>query len=150
MLHREISKEQAEQVAWILHQECGLGLRNAEQMIYSITTDEPEHICHEYRFMGALGFGGKFRNNGNKDNTPYVDFYPEDENPERVKMIENANKRLAELFSTAKAGDAFTCECCYPLHNEVEDSCGCVFKDLNVPCKDKDCKICSSLHKDKA
>lgn len=25
---------------------------------------------------------------------------------------------------------------------EVEDSCGCVFKDLDVPCKDKDCKIC--------
>ena len=53
----------------------------------------------EYRFMGALGFGGKFRNNGNRGGVPYVDCYPEDETPERRAMIERANQELAELFA---------------------------------------------------
>lgn len=66
--------------------------------VRTITIVELRLACTEYRFMGDLGFGGKFRNNGNRDNTPYVDCYPENETPERLKMIEAANKRLAELF----------------------------------------------------
>lgn len=46
----------------------------------------------EYRFIGDLEFGGKFR-------FPRfsVDCYPEDETPERLAMISSANKQLKEL-----------------------------------------------------
>ena len=54
----------------------------------------------EYRFCGALGFGGKFRYDP-FDNRWYVDCYREDETPERLAMIEQANRRLADLV---KAG----------------------------------------------
>lgn len=54
----------------------------------------------EYRFIGGLGFGGKFRRNGWKDRW-YVDCYEEDLTPERQAMIEAANKALAELKEKA-------------------------------------------------
>jgi hypothetical protein len=57
----------------------------------------------EYRFQGALGFGGKFRtcyvNPPEFDRYRlYVDCYREDETPERLAMIERANQRLADLL----------------------------------------------------
>lgn len=55
----------------------------------------------EYRFQGALGFGGKFRNNGNKNNIPYVDCYRENETPQRLAMIETTNAALRKLFGEA-------------------------------------------------
>ena len=61
--------------------------------------------CGEYRFQGALGFGGKIRSrstwslNGERHHSPdfFVDCYPEDLTPERLEMITNANRRLEEL-----------------------------------------------------
>ncbi len=47
----------------------------------------------EYRFIGSLGFGGKFY-------IPRgwrVDCYPEDRTPERLTTITTANEQLAEL-----------------------------------------------------
>ncbi|WP_413460476.1 hypothetical protein [Herbaspirillum huttiense] len=46
----------------------------------------------EYRFQGALGFGGKFR-------YPQltVDCYPEDLTPSRNTMIQEANVALAQF-----------------------------------------------------
>lgn len=29
-----------------------------------------------------------------------------------------------------------------PRDERVTESCGCVFRDLNIPCLDTDCKIC--------
>lgn len=104
---RDISKEQAQSVLTILVQECGhcvIGIRDGDSFVRSIMWPQPKdeyadkHPCTEYRFCGALGFGGKFRNNGNRNDTPYVDCYREHETPERLAMIEVANKRLAELF----------------------------------------------------
>ena len=51
-----------------------------------------EHPTTEYRFHGALGFGGKFRFPGFT-----VDCYREDETPERLRMIAKANEVLAGL-----------------------------------------------------
>lgn len=56
-------------------------------------------VCEEYRFQGALGFGGKFRRaywpwSGERW---YVDQYREDESPATKAMIEEANAVLAEL-----------------------------------------------------
>jgi hypothetical protein len=53
----------------------------------------------EYRFQGNLGFGGKFRNNGNFNCTPYVDCYPEDLTEAREAAIKAVNAKLVELFS---------------------------------------------------
>ncbi len=95
---RLITKEQAIEVRKILEEECGLqpDPQGRDGFIYCIS--HPERDCREYRFMGLLGFGGKFRNNGNWNNTPHVDCYSEHETPERLAMIEAANKRLAKLF----------------------------------------------------
>jgi hypothetical protein len=48
----------------------------------------------EFRFVGYLGFGGKFRVDNNK---LYIDCYPEDKNDERVKIIDDVNAQLAEI-----------------------------------------------------
>jgi hypothetical protein len=55
--------------------------------------------CGEYRFCGALGFGGKVRAAyrhpfGVDDQFARVDCYPEDVTPERSLMISRANERL--------------------------------------------------------
>ncbi len=51
----------------------------------------------EYRFQGALGFGGKFwRNNGRF----YVTCYRENETPERLAVIEKTNAALAAIDSS--------------------------------------------------
>jgi hypothetical protein len=94
----QITKPQAIAARQILVEECGLRPDDGRDgFVYNVA--HPEHPSFEYRFMGALGFGGKFRNSGNRKDTPHVDCYREHETPERLRMIERANARLAELFS---------------------------------------------------
>jgi hypothetical protein len=93
----QITKPQAIAARQILVEECGLRADDGRDG-FVWTISDPHQDCREYRFMGALGFGGKFRNNGNRNDTPHVDCYREDETPERLAMIERANARLAELF----------------------------------------------------
>ncbi len=50
--------------------------------------------CVEFRFIGALGFGGKVWSDRGR---LYVTCYPEDETPKRRRMIDRANARLAAL-----------------------------------------------------
>jgi hypothetical protein len=105
MTFRPISEQQARAVLKILVEECEYTTSSwgADALVRSIIAPNPRRrACEEYRFCGALGFGGKFRNNGNHDNTPYVDCYPKDETPARLVMIERANKRLAELFGDGR------------------------------------------------
>jgi hypothetical protein len=95
---RAITEQQARIALKILVEECGHKVhdpRDAHAFVHAVTEKE----CLEYRFCGALGFGGKFRNNGNRNNTPHVDCYQEDETMARLLMIERANARLAELFT---------------------------------------------------
>lgn len=49
----------------------------------------------EYRFQGALGFGGKVKINYGPEITVYC--YPEDGTPERRVMVGDANSALAAL-----------------------------------------------------
>ena len=106
MTHRDISKEQAAAVLQILKDECGYGGPSHEDESFiefvQVLRSRGQPRCDEYRFIGALGFGGKFRNNGNHANTPHVDCYPEDLTAERREMIDRANRRLAELFGASK------------------------------------------------
>ena len=107
MRYREITEEQAAAVADILVEECAFRVHDDRDrasfirtILASVRADQ-RYICNEYRFMGGLGFGGKFRNNGNNENVPYVDCYREDETPARNEMIRRANERLAALFGPA-------------------------------------------------
>lgn len=52
---------------------------------------------YEWRFMGALGFGGKFKADA-RGGRWRVDCYAEDATPERLAMIERANARLDQLL----------------------------------------------------
>ena len=97
-MRRELTEQQARTVLKILIEECGHKVfdpREGDAFMRIIM----KSLCREYRFIGALGFGGKFRNNGNNNNTPYVDCYREHETPARLEMIDRANARLRELFS---------------------------------------------------
>jgi hypothetical protein len=96
------------EIIWqILVQECGAD----DEIQYpdlGMSTTKASFIqqwpCGEFRFMGALGFGGKVRQpmsfawkgNWQHIGQVYVDCYPEDESSERKAMIERANTRLAE------------------------------------------------------
>lgn len=50
--------------------------------------------CIEWRFQGALGFGGKFWNNAGRW---YVNGYPEEMTPERETIVQKANAQLITL-----------------------------------------------------
>lgn len=89
----KITEPQARAVLKILVEECGhriIDPRDGDSFVRSIVGG-----CTEFRFCGALGFGGKFKA---WNDQPYVDCYPEHETPARLAMIEAANRRLAELF----------------------------------------------------
>ena len=52
--------------------------------------------CQEYRFQGALGFGGKIY--AKSDGSMYVSCYAEDVTPTITKMMTSANKKLTTLL----------------------------------------------------
>jgi len=55
---------------------------------------DKEYRTREYRFIGSLGFGGKFWDNNGRF---YVSCYQEDETEPRRQAIEKANSKLAEI-----------------------------------------------------
>ena len=82
-----------DKVYTILVEECGAAESERE---YFVSQHTEEHI-REWRFGGSLGFGGKFRDNGNGLS---VDCYREDETPKRIAAVEGANRRLTLLSDT--------------------------------------------------
>lgn len=69
--------------------------------------DEGYGGCQEYRFDGTLGFGGKFRRNGNRNYRVHVTCYPEDETEKSRATIAKVNKLLAELQQEMVGGPVF-------------------------------------------
>jgi hypothetical protein len=57
---------------------------------------QTSEVCHEYRLLSDLGFGGKFRRRDERSTKFSVDCYREDRTKERDSMIEEVNK----LFET--------------------------------------------------
>jgi len=53
--------------------------------------------CCEWRFRGKFGFGGKYWQERNK-----INCYPEAETPERLKLIQEINKKLAVIKNSYK------------------------------------------------
>lgn len=78
----------------ILADECGARESLRDEFRHSW----PE--CVEFRFQGALGFGGKVFYSRRK---VWVSCYSEDSTPEREAMIRRANERLAELVASKDA-----------------------------------------------
>ncbi len=73
----------------------------------SFVHSQAEGVIQEWRFMGVLGGGGKFRRNrvwiGSTCTESWtVDCYPEDETPERLAVIEKTNAALADLLAEAR------------------------------------------------
>lgn len=59
-----------------------------DSFIYEFTEDS----CNEFRFIGNLGFGGKYWQKG------YVTCYKEDETPERKNIIEKLNSEIKKVL----------------------------------------------------
>ncbi len=87
-----MTAEQADAVYDVLVEHCGASESNRTNFTFFIA---PMEVA-EYRFVGALGFGGKFRRSGREDRW-YVDCCEEDLTDERQRMIDAANKVLAVL-----------------------------------------------------
>ena len=84
-------KEFFGQVYDVLVENCQASKDSFDRLnfVEAMTRDNP---TREYRFMGGLGFGGKFRYPGFT-----VDCYPEDCTPARQEIIDNANAVLVTM-----------------------------------------------------
>lgn len=82
----------ANEIYDVLVAECGAPNGDMRENFTAVMTRPTETA--EYRFIGDLGFGGKFRNVNDRF---YVDCYPEHATPARVKMIDAANVKLTAL-----------------------------------------------------
>lgn len=93
---RLITDEQADAAYSILVRHAGArdDEWNRHSFIHHVTGG-----CMEYRFQGHLGFGGKFRNNGNNGDVPHVDCYKEHMDAKRNAVILATNAMLGELFN---------------------------------------------------
>jgi hypothetical protein len=91
-----VTKAEANAIYDILHRECGAVLGDDRHwngrvaFVREFTKGRP---TMEYRFQGALGFGGKFYPQNMR-----VSCYPEDETPERREMVRRANEALRALL----------------------------------------------------
>lgn len=99
MTMRKITTEQANAAYDILVREAGANGDHGERYSFVYHVSQSPRPTNEYRFGGKLGFGGKFRNNGNNDGIPYVDCYREHLTPEVQAVIATTNAALLALFS---------------------------------------------------
>jgi len=72
----------------VLVKYAGAEERGREDFIHAHRYD----ICTEYRFIGALGFGGKYYSEKSR-----VSCYSEHETPERREMIQKTNEALKNI-----------------------------------------------------
>lgn len=96
-----LTKEQANAIYDILVDKAGAYEGDRPGFVYH----ESNEYCSEYRFMGSLGFGGKFwrnvglRSDGTYGEVWYVNVYPEDlaRWPEKRIVMDIANLALEKL-----------------------------------------------------
>ncbi len=79
----------------VLVRECGAFEGDRRSFVSHFPTDE-------WRFIGKLGFGGKFWVD---HKSWYVNCYRENETAERLDLIQATNAELAKLYSTIHEGD---------------------------------------------
>lgn len=94
-----LNPEVAHAIYDILVDECGAADGHESFGCYSLRDlfvgNQTNGFITEWRFSGALGFGGKFWRNVGRW---YVSCYREDETPKRLRAIDRANKRLQKLL----------------------------------------------------
>lgn len=90
-----MSNELANEIYDVLVEVCGATNDNVMRPSFLHAFTKPNHTA-EWRFIGSLGFGGKFWACNGKF---YVNCYQEHENTERLATIAEANRRLAEIHS---------------------------------------------------
>ncbi len=95
-----MTPKQADAVYDVLVEHCGAPDHPDSFLRADFILRQMAGSADEYRFMGALGGGGKFWNcNGRW----YVNCYAEDLTDERLRMISAANEALAELRARVTA-----------------------------------------------
>ena len=91
--------EQIAKQIYIILEDIGASSSMRESFISTQSRED----CHEWRFQGLLGFGGKFWNDDYQNETEtivpawWVNCYPEDETPKRLKIIKETNEKLQIL-----------------------------------------------------
>jgi hypothetical protein len=93
-IHDQLPESVLRQIYHILMEECDAPDHWCENFVF---LHRQPNFPKEYRFVGRLGFGGKF---WRTDGRFYINCYTEDETPLRLEMIERVNKRLADLLSS--------------------------------------------------
>lgn len=90
-----MTNEEAKAVYDVLVEECGAtSILNDPYARNNFQSSVTQDGFTEYRFIGKLGFGGKFWDSHGKW---YVSCYPEDRTAERNTMIATANVRLEAM-----------------------------------------------------
>lgn len=82
-----MDKERMNKIYTILVNEGGANEDDRDSFIYHHCDDK--YGCIEWRFVGELGFGGKYRSVSNR-----VTMYREDETPKRLITQEKINEIL--------------------------------------------------------
>lgn len=95
-----MNREQVNKVYDILVVRCGAPSDEQARAQFVAAMGDGSIPPPEYRFSGALGFGGKLHiGSFNKEGYPvWVSCYKEDETPERLHLIQLANFAFAELY----------------------------------------------------
>jgi len=84
-----LSEKKAKAVYEILVKVCSANENEEFDFIYHHTKSG----CNEWRFIGSLGFGGKYWSGRNE-----ISCYPEDLTTERERIIKIANEMLSKIF----------------------------------------------------
>lgn len=79
----------AREIFQVLMEECEAHSDDEDSFVYA-----QERGCSEFRFMGNLGFGGKFYC---EDYEWRVGCYKEDDTPERIERIHRVNVVLEQM-----------------------------------------------------
>jgi hypothetical protein len=100
-----LPRDLAEAIYDVLVEEAGASNDDGDRWQFTgyVCGDRDGGSWREYRFCGALGFGGKFHANAGR---LYVSCYPEDATAEREVTIARANERIAALAAASVAGPA--------------------------------------------
>lgn len=116
---RPIPPEWSRRIYQVLVDTCGASPREDDLQAFVWALGEEKNVCTEYRFCGKLGFGGKFRN---RWESWAVDYYPEDETPERREAIDEANRRLQKMYFECRQAVTEVLFCCDPCDPSAVDS----------------------------
>jgi hypothetical protein len=94
-----LNEKEANLIYDVLVEHCGALESSRDSFLYNHNDNEQikSHGSSEFRFMGKLGMGGKFRINRERF---FVDYYLEDETPEMKAIAKNTNERLTQLTSS--------------------------------------------------